>query len=121
LEAINTRSVMGFIEQEIDAQIEFLQRPTTKWVTRQPRYINEACGVIRRDGSSISTWLSADAVHLLAEVATEITGVATDADPDALLGTFNSFIVWNDLVATSVDEVVGMLEKGRARAAEQGI
>jgi len=96
------------IESELQAQVDFLKRDTTKWVQCYPIAFNEACMVVRASSSSprhisvlatewISRWMIS--IGLMVESVT----------------------VWNDKLAQSKQEVIAMLEKAIAVAGEKGV
>lgn len=108
---------MGPIEADIDAQIEFLQLPTTRWVHRYPRYVDEACAVVRVGEYGISK-LTEDTTRFLDDFI--ITCGETVLHFFEEKKFFSSITYFNDCQYRG-EPVIQMLEKARAKAAEEGL
>lgn len=94
------------IANDIDQQIEFLQRPETVWVRRCPSYPNEACAIAR-----VSYNFSASCRCRTIEFLN-----------NCLPTKEYSIMHWNDHADNvTKEDVIQILEKARARAWEEGV
>jgi hypothetical protein len=106
---------MGPIEADLDAQIEFLQLPTTRWIPHFPINVNEACAVIRVKEKYKVLKLTEATRQFLDDFIITCGETYTFFEEKNI---FSSIICFNDW-QTSVEPVIQMLEKVRAKAAEE--
>ena len=111
--------------EEIEAQIEFLSRPTTKWVKSYPTNPNSACTVVRHVPASKRLRLFVIPAHTQSEtVSLSSEAIRAIAETiriryDLPLAYYLSPMTWNDMPilipqsawspAHSKQEVIGVL------------
>lgn len=104
------------ISEDIQAQIDFLKRETTRWVKMLPHEANEACAVMRVDSDEERSGLNADTCRFLNRYLYD--------DPYIDYKDINLVTLWNDDFrnggAKSKKEVIDFLIRARDAAIAEG-